>query len=39
MLQNKLLVDKVNDVKSEFYVQDKEKTYKYIIKESDFEEK
>lgn len=38
-IKEPILFYKVNDVKSEFYVQDKEKTYKYIIKESDFEEK
>ena len=31
-----ILYYKINDNKSEFYIQGKEKTYKYIMKESDF---
>ncbi len=34
-----ILYYKVNDIKTEFYVQDDNKTYKYVMKESDFEEK
>ena len=32
-----ILYYKVNDIKTEFYVQDENKTYKYVMKESDFE--
>ena len=32
-----ILYYKVNEVKTEFYVQDENKTYKYVMKESDFE--
>ena len=32
-----ILYYKVNDVKTEFYVQDNTKTYKYVMKEADFE--
>lgn len=34
-----ILYHKVNNIKSEFYVQDINKTYKFTMKESDFEEK
>jgi len=34
-----ILYYKVNDIKTEFYVQDVNKTYKFIMKESDFEDK
>lgn len=34
-----ILYYKVNDIKTEFYVQDIKKTYKYTMKEVDFEEK
>lgn len=34
-----ILYYKVNDIKTEFYVQDINKTYKYTMKEVDFEEK
>lgn len=34
-----ILYYKVNDIKTEFYVQDINKTYKYVMKESDFEDK
>ena len=33
-----ILYYKVNNVKTEFYVQDVNKTYKYVMKESDFED-
>ena len=35
-LKEPILYYKINDNKSEFYIQGKEKTYKYIMKESDF---
>lgn len=34
-----ILYYKVNDIKTEFYVQDINKTYKFTMKESDFEDK
>lgn len=34
-----ILYYKVNDIKAEFYVQDVNKTYKYTMKESDFDSK
>ncbi|MBR6948790.1 MAG: hypothetical protein IKH54_01220 [Bacilli bacterium] len=34
-----ILYYKINDIKSEFYVQDVDTTYKFTLKESDFEEK
>ncbi len=34
-----ILYYKVNDIKTEFYVQDIHKTYKFTMKESDFEDK
>ena len=34
-----ILYYKVNDIKTEFYVQDINKTYKFVMKESDFEDK
>lgn len=34
-----ILYYKVNDIKSEFYVQDSDKTYKFSMKESDFDSK
>lgn len=34
-----ILYYKVNDIKSEFYVQDSDKTYKFTMKESDFDSK
>ena len=33
-----ILYYKVNDIKTEFYVQDVNKTYKFVMKESDFED-
>lgn len=38
-LKEPILYYKINDNKSEFYIQGKEKTYKYIMKESDFKKK
>jgi len=38
-IEKPILYYKVNSVKTEFYVQDTDKTYKYTMKESDFEEK
>lgn len=35
-LKEPILYYKINDNKSEFYIQGKDKTYKYIMKESDF---
>ncbi len=35
-LEKPIIYSKINDVKSEFIVEDEEKLYKYVIKESDF---
>lgn len=37
-IEKPILYYKVNDIKSEFYVQDIHKTYKFTLKESDFED-
>lgn len=38
-LERPIIYIKVNNIKSEFYVEDISRVYKYVMKESDFEEK